>query len=168
MLTKELDPRPTRLSNAPPTFWAANAAGFITKPRAHLSRKENSMNRTACAITGACCIRISLWTSIGRAVKRMRHSSLLLAALSAGLCQASLGQDYILEAPGSAPPAASVSGGARNSVSERSHFRWQERHAVGALQCSGQREHHRTHFCEPDYRRCQFRCPGHCQEMGEC
>ena len=69
------------------------------------------MSRTACAITGACCTRAALLASIIRVVKRLRHSSLLLAALLTGLCQASLGQDYILEAPGSAPPAASTSGG---------------------------------------------------------
>ena len=111
------------------------------------------MSRTAYAITGACHTRVALLTPIVRAVKRLRHSSLLLAALLTGLCQASLGQDYILEAPGSAPPAA-CDERRGNPVSERSHFRWQERRAVGALQCSGQREHHRTHFCEPDYRRC--------------
>ena len=56
--------------------------------------------------------RVALLTPAVRAVKRLRRSSLLLAALLTGLCQASLGQDYILEAPGSAPPAVSTSGGA--------------------------------------------------------
>ena len=56
--------------------------------------------------------RVALLTPAVRAVKRLRRSSLLLAALLTGLCQASLGQDYILEAPGSAPPAAATSGGA--------------------------------------------------------
>src|SRR6476661_1717661 len=70
------------------------------------------MSRTACAVTGVCCTRATLLTPIICAVKRMWHLSLVLAALLTGLCQASLGQDYILEAPGSAPPAASVSGGA--------------------------------------------------------
>jgi imidazolonepropionase-like amidohydrolase len=70
------------------------------------------MSRTACSITGASSIRVALRTSIVRAVERMRHSSLLGAALLTGLCQPSIGQDYILEAPGSAPPAASTSGGA--------------------------------------------------------
>jgi imidazolonepropionase-like amidohydrolase len=39
-----------------------------------------------------------------RALRRLRNPLLLSAALSAGLCQAALGQDYILAAPGSASP----------------------------------------------------------------
>ena len=70
------------------------------------------MSRTACAVTGICCTRATLLTPIICAVKRMWHSSLLLAALLTGLCQASLGQDYILEAPGTPSPAAATSGGA--------------------------------------------------------
>jgi len=88
------------------------SAGFTDKPRTHVSRKENTMSGTAYAFTGACHTRVALLTPAVRAVKRLRRSSLLLAALLTGLCQASLGQDYILEAPGSAPPAASTSGGA--------------------------------------------------------
>ena len=88
------------------------SAGFTDKPRTHVSRKENTMSRTAYAITGACHSPVALLTPAVRAVKRLRRSSLLLAALLTGICQASLGQDYILEAPGSAPPAAAISGGA--------------------------------------------------------
>jgi hypothetical protein len=70
------------------------------------------MSRTACAVTGVCCTRATLLTPIICAVKRMWHLSLVLAALLTGLCQASLGQDYILEAPGTPSPAAATSGGA--------------------------------------------------------
>ncbi len=44
-----------------------------------------------------------------RALRRLRCPFLLSAALSAGLCQASLGQDYILAAPGPASPATLAS-----------------------------------------------------------
>ena len=44
-----------------------------------------------------------------RALRRLRCPLLLSAALSAGLCQASLGQDYILAAPGPASPATLAS-----------------------------------------------------------
>ena len=47
-----------------------------------------------------------------RALRRLGRPLLLSAALSAGLCQAGLGQDYILAAPGSAPPATLASGDA--------------------------------------------------------
>ena len=70
------------------------------------------MSRTVCATTCACHTRVALLTPIVRAVKRLRYSSLLLAALLTGLCQPSMGQDYILEAPGSEAPATSASGGA--------------------------------------------------------
>lgn len=44
-----------------------------------------------------------------RALRRLRNPLLLSAALSAGLCQAALGQDYILAAPGSASPTTLAS-----------------------------------------------------------
>ncbi len=66
---------------------------------------------------------------------------LVLAALLVGLCQASLGQDYDLAAPGLASPAT-LGQQRGNAFSERPHLRRQECRAVGALQCAGQRQHH--------------------------
>jgi hypothetical protein len=71
------------------TFWASLTAGFTDKPRTHVSRKENTTDgRTAHAITGACHARcVALLTPVVHAVKRLRRSSLLLAALLTGLAR---------------------------------------------------------------------------------
>jgi imidazolonepropionase-like amidohydrolase len=57
---------------------------------------------------GIQCLGLSFGLTTVRKLKRVLRPSSVLAALLVGLCQVSLGQDYDIEVPGSAPPLTPV------------------------------------------------------------
>ena len=77
---------------------------------------------------------------------------LVFAMFSAGLCQASLGQDYDIEVPGETPSAPQINAGSTLFENVRI-FDGKSATLSAPSNVLVQRQHHRAHLGEPDHGR---------------
>ena len=83
-----------------------------------------------------------------RNMRRMFFPPLLSAVLLVGLCQQGLAQYEALELGPEEPASSRFAHRRSDAFSERPHFRWQERRAVGAIECAREGQHHRANIGE--------------------